>query len=150
MDTYDDYPAAEPIPEPQDFHSEFMRFLMENQGMRKTAKSALKQSLFAGGGALAGSLLAGPPGGLVGGLVGSVIGYIKADDYDGVVLHLSKLNAQQQRFLMTEVGDVLMKAGATSAQLQSKEAFRDAVYAYAQQDSVRNDIWKACVSATST
>mmetsp|Transcript_12536 Transcript_12536/g.13964 ORF Transcript_12536/g.13964 Transcript_12536/m.13964 type:complete len:151 (+) Transcript_12536:56-508(+) len=149
MDNYDDYPAAEPIPEPQNFHSELMRFLIDHQGMQKTAKSALKQSLYAGSGALAGSLLGGATGGLIGGVVGSIIGYARADDYDGVVSQLSKLNSQQQRFLMMEVKDALMKAGANPAQLQSTAIFRDTILEYAKKDSVRNNIWKACISAAS-
>jgi hypothetical protein len=147
MDSYDDYPAADPIPEPAAMHSELIRFLTGNRDMRKTARSALKQSMWAGGGALTGGLMMGPVGGLVGGIAGSLIGFFKADDYDGVVLQLSKLSQQQRQFLMAEVGQVLVAAGATTSQLASAESFRTALYTYAQQDSVRDEMWRACVSA---
>jgi hypothetical protein len=147
MDSYDDYPAAEPIPEPAALHGELIRFLTDNRDMRKTARSALKQSLFAGGGALAGGLLGGPLGGLLGGVIGSIVGFVQSDDYDGAVLQLSKLNDQQRQFLMADVGQVLMTAGATTQQFATSEAFRTALYQYARQDAVRDGVWKACLNS---
>ncbi|KAI2510865.1 hypothetical protein MHU86_3486 [Fragilaria crotonensis] len=147
MDNYDDYPAGEPIPEPAAMHGEFIRFLTNNNDMRNTARSAIKQSIWAGSGALTGGLLMGPVGGLVGGIAGSLVGFFKADNYDGVVLHVIKLNQQQRQFLLAEVAQVLMTAGATSQQLSSVEDFRTALQIYAQQPSVREAIWKACLSA---
>lgn len=147
MDNYDDYPASEPIPEPAQMHNTLLRFLTDNRDMRKTARSALKQSLWAGGGAMAGGLVMGPVGGLIGGITGSVIGFFKSDDYDGVVLQLSKLNAQQRQFLIAEVGQVLVTAGASSQQLSSADQFRDALYTYAQQETVRDGVWRACMGS---
>lgn len=147
MDSYDDYPAGEPIPEPAAMHSELMRFLTGNTDMRKTARSAVKQSLWAGGGALTGGLIMGPVGGLVGGIAGSLIGFFKADEYDGVVLHLMNLSQQQRQFLVADICQVLVAAGATSQQLSSVENFRTTLQTYAQQDSVRDALWKACLSA---
>lgn len=150
MDNYDDYPAGDPIPEPSEFYGELIQFLTESRGMRQTAKSSLKQSLYAGGGALAGGVLLGPVGGLVGGVAGSVVGFLKSDNYDGIILHLSKLETQQQRFLIAEVGKILTTAGARTEQLQSTETFRNTIYTYAEKDSVRNEIWKACLNAVSS
>lgn len=147
MDNYDDYPAGEPIPEPAAMHGEFIRFLTDNGEMRNTARSAIKQSMWAGGGALTGGLLLGPVGGLVGGIAGSLVGFVKSDQYDGVVLHVVKLNEQQRQFLMAEVAQVLVTAGATSQDLSSVEKFRTSLQLYAQQPSVREAIWKACLSA---
>jgi hypothetical protein len=147
MDSYDDYPAAEPIPEPAAMHGELIRFLTDNRDMRKTARSALKQGMWAGGGALTGGLVMGPVGGLVGGIAGSLIGFFKADDYDGAVLQLSKLNQQQRQFLLAEVGQVLVTAGATTQQLATVQSFSNALYTYAQNDAVRDGMWRACMSA---
>jgi hypothetical protein len=147
MDSYDDYPAAEPIPEPAAMHGELIRFLTDNRDMRKTARSALKHGMWAGGGALTGGLVMGPIGGLVGGIAGSLIGFFKADDYDGAVLQLSKLNQQQRQFLLAEVGQVLVTAGATTQQLATVQSFSKALYTYAQKDAVRDAMWRACMSA---
>lgn len=147
MDSYDDYPAAEPIPEPAAMHGELIRFLTNNRDMRKTARSALKQGLWAGGGAMTGGMIMGPVGGLVGGIAGSLIGFFKAEDYDGVVLQLTKLNQQQRQFLLAEVGQVLVKAGATTQQLATVDNFRKALYTYALQENVREGMWQACLSA---
>mmetsp|Transcript_24533 Transcript_24533/g.40629 ORF Transcript_24533/g.40629 Transcript_24533/m.40629 type:complete len:151 (+) Transcript_24533:19-471(+) len=147
MDSYDDYPAGEPIPEPAAMHGELIRFLTDNRDMRKTARSALKQGLWAGGGAMAGGLVMGPIGGLVGGITGSLVGFFKADDYDGVVLQLSKLNQHQRQFLLANVGQVLVAAGATTQQFATTENFRNALHSYAQQDSIRDGMWQACLNA---
>lgn len=40
-----------------------------------------------------------------------------------------------------------MAAGATIQQLESSQAFRDALFQFASQDAVRNKIWKACTSS---
>ena len=90
--------------------------------MRNTAKSSLKQSMFAGGAAFAGSMIAGPVGGLVGGLVGgSVIGFLNSDDYDGAVKLIMDLESERHQALMKEIGCVLMAAGASVRELRSDE-----------------------------
>ena len=147
MDNFDDYSSSEPIPEPAAMHDELLRFLTNNVEMRKTARSAVKQSLYAGGGALTGGLLMGPVGGLVGGIAGSLVGFIKADNYDGVLLQLIKINEQQRQFLLAEIAQVLVTAGATSQQMSSVEKFRAALEMYAEQPAVRDAIWKACLSS---
>lgn len=43
MDDYDQYPAAEPIPDVAGYHHELMEFLVDNQEMRKTSRGSLKQ-----------------------------------------------------------------------------------------------------------
>jgi len=65
--------------------------------MRETAKSSMKQSLFAASGAFAGSFIGGPVGGLVGGIAGSVIGFIKSDDYDGAIVILTRLEGERKQ-----------------------------------------------------
>jgi len=128
----DDYPAADSIPEPSAsiFHGELVDFLTNNQAMRKTARSALKQSLWAGGGALGGAFLMGPVGGLMGGIIGSVVGFLKSDEYDGALLAVMTLDGTQREALIGEVAQVLTVAGAT-ASMQSTEAFHKLLkYAY--------------------
>ena len=75
-----------------EMHASLMEFLTESDSMRKTAKNSLKQSLYAGGGAFAGSFIGGPVGGLVGGIAGSLVGFFKSDDYDGLLLAVSKID----------------------------------------------------------
>ena len=145
----DDYPAAEPIPEPSvSFqHGELVTFLTQSREMRVTARHAMKQALWAGGGALSGAFLLGPVGGLIGGVVGSIVGWIKSDDYDGAVLAIMKVDGLRREALMKEVGQILIAAGATSRDLQSQEAFRAALFQYAEQESVRNGVWHACLTS---
>uniref|UniRef100_A0A7S4SPI3 Uncharacterized protein n=1 Tax=Ditylum brightwellii TaxID=49249 RepID=A0A7S4SPI3_9STRA len=128
-------------------HNELMHFLTQSQEMRKTAKGSLKQSLYAASGAFAGSFLLGPVGGLAGGVAGSVVGYLKSDDYDGALLEVVKLEGERRERLMKEVGKVLMSAGATARQLESAEAFRDALASFAEQEAVRDGVWRACLHA---
>eukprot|EP00591_Stephanopyxis_turris_P010290 CAMPEP_0195519366 /NCGR_PEP_ID=MMETSP0794_2-20130614/14606_1 /TAXON_ID=515487 /ORGANISM="Stephanopyxis turris, Strain CCMP 815" /LENGTH=129 /DNA_ID=CAMNT_0040648505 /DNA_START=133 /DNA_END=519 /DNA_ORIENTATION=- len=123
------------------FHEELVGFLRDNHDMRKTARNSLKQSLWAGGGAFAGSMLLGPVGGLVGGVAGSAAGYFMSDPYDGAVLAVLKLEEERRKVLMTEVRAVLMGAGATAQQLQSSDGFREAIFQFAEQDAVRNGVW---------
>ena len=143
----DDYPAAEPVPEPAvSFqHGELVSFLTQSQTMKRTARSALRQSLWAGGGAISGALLLGPVGGLVGGIMGSFIGFIRADQYDGAVQAIVKLDGGRREVLCREVAQVLIAAGATTRDLQTAEAFRAALFQYAEQESVRNAMWQACL-----
>mmetsp|Transcript_15524 Transcript_15524/g.21193 ORF Transcript_15524/g.21193 Transcript_15524/m.21193 type:complete len:144 (-) Transcript_15524:598-1029(-) len=131
----------------EEIHGELIRFLTQSEEMRKTARGSLKQSLYAGGGAFAGSMLLGPVGGLAGGVAGSVVGYLKSDDYDGAILEVVKLEGERRERLMKDVGKVMMNAGATAQQLQSAGAFRDALTQFAQQDAVRDGVWKACMHA---
>lgn len=147
----DDYPAADPIPDPSGFqHSELVDFLMHSRDMRQTARSSMKQAAYAGGAALAGGFMLGPVGGMVGGIVGSVVGFFKADDYDGAVLHLSKLDEVHKKTLMRKVGEVLIVAGATTTQLFNQETFRDTLVKLCSKPSVRDDVWNACIESMQT
>ena len=83
----------------------------------------------------------------MGGIVGSVLGFLKADDYDGAVLAITKLDEPQKKILMKRVGQILVAAGATAQQLNSSSAFRDALMSYASQKKVREDLWNACVQS---
>lgn len=139
----DNYPGGE---DPR--YGELIRFITQSQTMRQTAKSSLKQSLYAGSGAFAGAFLGGPVGGLIGGMAGSAIGFFTADDYDGAVLAITKLDADHQQRLMAEVGQVLKQAGASVQQLGSAEAFYNALSQYAESEVVRNGVWRACLQAT--
>jgi hypothetical protein len=143
----DDYPdVVEPVPEIVQY-GELVRFLTESHEMRVTARNALKQSLYAAGGAFTGAFLMGPIGGLVGGIFGSIVGFFKSDEYDGAVLAISKLEGERRTQLMSEVMTVLTTAGATTQQMANAEVFHDTLYRLAEQDSVRNGIWSACVHA---
>ena len=128
-------------------HRVVIDFLTNSQEMRQTAKSSLKQSMYAGGGALAGGFILGPVGGLVGGIAGSVAGFLHADDYDGAVLAMSKLEGARKDALLKGVGAVLMAAGATARQFESAEAFQSALKEFAAQPAVRQQIWNACRNA---
>jgi len=79
------------------YYTELMSFLSESNSMRETAKSAVKQSLYAATGAFAGSFIGGPLGGLLGGVAGSVIGYVKSDNFDGAIVALTKLESARQK-----------------------------------------------------
>ena len=78
-------------------YSELLKFLSESSEMRKTARSSLQQSLFAGTGAFLGSFLGGPVGGLVGGIGGSVMGFVKGDNYDGAIVAIYKLESDKRQ-----------------------------------------------------
>lgn len=82
------------------YYSELMAFLSESHSMRKTAKSAVKQSLYAASGAFAGSFVGGPIGGLVGGVVGSIVGFLQSDDYDGAIVALTKLDEIRRKVFL--------------------------------------------------
>eukprot|EP00541_Cyclophora_tenuis_P018312 CAMPEP_0116542534 /NCGR_PEP_ID=MMETSP0397-20121206/1068_1 /TAXON_ID=216820 /ORGANISM="Cyclophora tenuis, Strain ECT3854" /LENGTH=125 /DNA_ID=CAMNT_0004066551 /DNA_START=1 /DNA_END=378 /DNA_ORIENTATION=+ len=124
---------------------------MNNCQMRQAARSALKQGLYAGAGAISGGIIGGPVGGLVGGIAGSIVGFVKSDPYDGVLTQLTKLDSNRQATLLKEVGGVLMTVGgATQQQLATPELFREALQQLAQQDSVRNGVWRACMYAVET
>ena len=149
----DDYPAADRIPDPvgeDTFDARYitlMEFLSTSSEMRKTATSSFKQSLWAGSGAMAGGMILGPVGGLVGGIAGSLVGYVRSSDYDGAVVHLSKLDAVSKKELVTKVGHVLIAAGAATKGLSTETVFRDALFSYASQSSVRDDLWNACLES---
>lgn len=128
-------------------YSELMRFLSESHSMRETAKSSVKQSLFAASGAFAGSFIGGPVGGLVGGIAGSIIGFIQSDDYDGAIVSLTRLESERKQRLMKEVFILLKTAGATYQTLDNAQAFRDSLYSFAEQEHVRNGIWNACLNS---
>eukprot|EP00549_Striatella_unipunctata_P023903 CAMPEP_0118695234 /NCGR_PEP_ID=MMETSP0800-20121206/13058_1 /TAXON_ID=210618 ORGANISM="Striatella unipunctata, Strain CCMP2910" /NCGR_SAMPLE_ID=MMETSP0800 /ASSEMBLY_ACC=CAM_ASM_000638 /LENGTH=144 /DNA_ID=CAMNT_0006593973 /DNA_START=411 /DNA_END=845 /DNA_ORIENTATION=+ len=124
---------------------ELVRFLTQSREMRKIATHSFKQAAWSGGGALTGAIVMGPVGGLVGGLVGSVVGFLQAEDYDGAIQAILKLQDNRRQVLLSEVGAVLMKEGAFMSQMVTAAGFRDALCNYAEKDSVRNEIWKACV-----
>ena len=87
-----------------EMHASLMSFLTESDSMRKTAKNSLRQSLYAGGGAFAGSFIGGPVGGLVGGIAGSLVGFFKSDDYDGLLLAVSKIDDAHRTKLLKVSG----------------------------------------------
>jgi hypothetical protein len=148
MDDY--YPASDPIPEPDIYaaqYSTIIEYIQGSREMRIAAKSSLKQGLWAGSGAVAGGLLFGPVGGLVGGITGSLVGFFKSNDYDGIVVQLCKLDEQQQHVLVKDVGKILITAGATAQSLSTVDAFRDALFTYASQQQVRDQLWTACLSS---
>ena len=146
----DDYPAADDVPGPtNEFqYRELMQFLTESGDMRKAAQGSVKQGLCAAGGAIAGGFVLGPLGGLVGGIGGSIYGFLTACDYDGALVQIMKLEAEQQKRLMSDVGGVLRAAGASAQQFESPEAFRSTLAEFAAQSSVRDQIWKACIEAS--
>eukprot|EP00536_Pseudo-nitzschia_multiseries_P002462 jgi/Psemu1/301398/fgenesh1_kg.33_\ len=152
----DDYPGAEPIPGPvgegsfDARYNTLMEFLSTSSDMRKTATSSFKQSLWAGTGAMAGGMVFGPVGGLVGGVVGSVLGFAQTSDYDGMVVHLCKLDPESKKQLLTKVGHVLIAAGAATQGINSETAFRDALLSYASQSGVRDALWNACTESLQT
>ena len=149
MDSIPNTSAHDDIPEVPDAdtfqHGELIYFLTQSHEMRKTAKSALKQGLYAGGGAFAGAFLGGPVGGLIGGIAGSLVGFFKSDDYDGAVLAITKIEGSRRQALLQEVGKVLLTAGATSQEIQSTDAFRRTLLHYAENSNVRDGIWQACL-----
>jgi len=48
---------------------------------------------------------------------------------------------------MIEIGQVLTVAGATARQLENSAQFRDALCRFAEQESVRNGVWRACLNS---
>mmetsp|Transcript_27776 Transcript_27776/g.77828 ORF Transcript_27776/g.77828 Transcript_27776/m.77828 type:complete len:146 (+) Transcript_27776:1029-1466(+) len=128
-------------------HKKLVEFLGNSADMKKTVKSSFKQSLYAAGGALAGGMVLGPPGGLVGGIVGSIVGFMKAEDYDGAVVALSKLDGQPREALVKNVWQILSQAGATD--FASVDRFQQALSEYCTQKRVREEVWDACADALS-
>lgn len=128
---------------------ELARFLTENQDMRKTAQNSLKQALYAASGAFTGSLLLGPVGGLVGGVLGSIGGYISSakDPYDGVIVAISKIEHAKRDILLSEVKQALILAGASAQQLENSEEFGNILRRFVKTDTVRNNVWSACMQA---
>ena len=146
----DDYPAADPIPEPDIYAAQYttiIEYMKESREMRAATKGSLKQGLWAGSGAVAGGMIFGAVGGLVGGIAGSLFGFFQADDYDGIILQLCKLDERQQQALVKDVGRILVSAGAAAQGLNSVDAFRDALIAFASQRQVRDDLWSACLTS---
>ena len=152
----DDYPAADPIPDPvgeESFDARYttlMEFLSTSRPMRETATSSFKQSLWVGSGAMAGGMLLGPVGGFVGGIAGSIIGYVKSSDYDGALVHLCKLDPSSKKELLTRVGQVLVAAGAATQGINTNADFRNVLVSYASQSNVRNELWNACLESLQT
>mmetsp|Transcript_40357 Transcript_40357/g.40921 ORF Transcript_40357/g.40921 Transcript_40357/m.40921 type:complete len:154 (-) Transcript_40357:96-557(-) len=149
----DNYPAADPIPDPSmavDYET-LMDFLSTSKEMKQTATSSLKQALWAGSAAMAGGMAFGPVGGLVGGITGSLIGFMNSSNYDGVMVHLHKLDESSKKELLTKVRQVLVVAaagaGAGKGDFACVESFRDKLLIYASQPSVRENLWNACVES---
>lgn len=150
-DSYDSYPAGDPIPEPDIYAAQYttiIEYVQNSTEMRTAAKSSIKQGLWAGTGAVTGGMFFGPIGGLVGGIGGSIIGFLKSDNYDGMVLQLCKLDERQQHALVKDAGKILVGAGATIQTLSSVDGFRNALFLYAsQQQHVRDELWNVCLSS---
>ena len=49
--------------------------------------------------------------------------------------------------LMIEIGQILTVAGASAHHLNNAEQFRETLYQFAEQSSVRDHIWKACLNS---
>jgi hypothetical protein len=130
-------------------HRVLIDFLMNNNEMKKAAKSSLKQGLLAGSGAVAGGLLFGPIGGLVGGVTGSLIGYMNVDNYEGAVQQIIILESTRKQHLIDAVKTALLDAGASAnpSAFASTDAFRSTLQEFASQKYVRDQIWKACVDS---
>lgn len=140
-----DYNDEEIIKNPPEFqHNELVHFLTRSPEMRKTAQRALKQATYAGAGVLVGGLTMGPFGGLLGGLCGSFWGYAKSENYKGAISQIRKLDKEQRKRLLRDVGAVLLAAGATVPQLATAQTFRTALVTLAAQEPVRDAIWQAC------
>jgi len=92
----------------------------------------------------------GPVGGLLGGVLGSAVGYIRTDEYDGAIRAVSGLDEGRRDELMLAVGTVLVGAGATISNLSTLEGYRESLIRSAEEEGVRNRIWKACVDAMRT
>jgi len=83
----------------------------------------------------------------VGGIGGSIVGYLQSDNYDGAVLAILKIEGERRKVLIEAVGKVLITAGATTQQIESSDEFRECLIQFAQQDSTRDGIWKACLNS---
>lgn len=128
-------------------YGELLDFLTNNDEMRSTAKSSIKQGLYAGTGAVAGGSLLGPLGGMVGGIVGSIIGYYKSDPYDGAIKTIATLDTARQQALVEEISGILIVAGAALESLETVGGFTSALQQFAAQETVRNNVWQACVTS---
>mmetsp|Transcript_24497 Transcript_24497/g.37813 ORF Transcript_24497/g.37813 Transcript_24497/m.37813 type:complete len:142 (+) Transcript_24497:63-488(+) len=126
-------------------HQELIAFLTSSSDMRKTARSSVNAGLWAGGGAFAGAFMFGPLGGLAGGIAGSLAGFLKGDEYDGAVQAIVKLEEERRKVLIDEVTQVLITAGAAANALQIDGGFTTALRDFAQQDAVRDGVWRACL-----
>ena len=146
----DDYPAAEPVPDMSRVnfqYTEIVSFLRDNDEMRKTARNALKQGLIAGASTVGGALLFGPIGGLIGGIAGSILGFQQADEYDGVITHVMKLEGRSRIRLVDSIRVALTAAGASLKHFESPEIFRTALTEFVSKEQVREKVWHACVDA---
>ena len=56
-----------------------------------------------------------------------------------------KLEAGRRKQLIDEVTKVLIAAGATANSLQLNDGFQTALRQYAEQDAVRDGVWRACM-----
>ena len=112
---------------------------------RSTAAGSIKQGLTAGAGAVSGGVLFGPFGAMVGGIVGSIVGYYRSDDYDGAVKAVAALPDSQRDALVTEVGEILVSAGAAANMLAAQGGLLTALEEFAKQPAVRDQVWSAVV-----
>merc|ERR1719410_609916 len=126
----------------EEYYEEFLHFLQESDDMKKTAKNALRQGAYAGGGAICGAVALGPVGGAIGGVVGSVVGYKKSEKYDGVVQGIMKLDGDKRKVVLKEVMNVLKSSGATTQQVSTSKGFSETLFEFADNKIVRDQIWK--------
>mmetsp|Transcript_14951 Transcript_14951/g.30515 ORF Transcript_14951/g.30515 Transcript_14951/m.30515 type:complete len:90 (+) Transcript_14951:375-644(+) len=82
---------------------------------------------------------------MVGGIVGSIVGYYRADDYDGAVKAVAALPDSQRDALVTEVGEILVSAGAAANMLAAQGGLLTALEEFAKQPAVRDQVWSAVV-----
>ena len=60
---------------------------------------------------------------------------------------MMKLDDERRKGLVNDVTKVLIAAGATANSLQMNDGFQTALRQFAEQDSVRDGIWRACVQS---
>jgi hypothetical protein len=151
MDNFDD---ADPIPDMDDttdgnHYQVLMKFLQDNDTMKKAALGSLRQGLMCGGGAVTGGLILGPVGGLVGGIAGSIYSYYTTPNYDGIVQHMITMEDMDKRNqLLRSIRLCLLHAGANAKNFSSPQDFQQVLYQFTEQRGVRDQIWKACMDAT--
>ena len=84
------------------------------------------------------------------GVAGCVAVFLQSDQYDGAIQAIIKLEDERRKILINEVTKVLITAGATANSLQMNDGFHIALRQFAEQDTVRNGIWQACMSSLET
>mmetsp|Transcript_64646 Transcript_64646/g.75860 ORF Transcript_64646/g.75860 Transcript_64646/m.75860 type:complete len:154 (-) Transcript_64646:174-635(-) len=79
----------------------FLSFLIDRKN-KKAVIGASKHAAVAGGGAIIGGIVAGPPGAFVGASIGNVVGFMSSDHYDGIVV-LKEMDDKEKRAFMIKV-----------------------------------------------